>query len=357
MPDVSTINVLVTRSGTGFTIDVTPCNLDPDLTVKDFIVIQAGVLQSGANYQKTSRTIITYTGSSLGSTNIEVRRRTPVNVIQTVTYASRFNSALWNSELERNARWKAETELNGSGVSGVGIPIPNNGVYDSSWGSDIVYPPTRQAVYNKIQTLAPLSGAAFTTTPTVPNIAAVESTGNVPNTKYVSDNYAPLASPNLTGSPTAPTRAFGDSSVGLATTAYVQTNTTPFRVSGSVAARAAVAVTPGITSVSQLNVTLPRANPVMLKIYTSSTGGWGGGSSAATLVASWVYRIGATTIGETVATNGQAGAALFSPNLEYYVLPHALTTTTFTVEIFTRYNTATNLTWTAFTWYVEFCWQ
>ncbi len=231
MADISTANVIGVYSGTNFNISVTAANLDNDLSIKDFIVLQNNVLVPNTSYVKTTRTVLTYVGASLPvGTVIEVRRKTPTAPVQEVTYATRFSSALWNAEVERTARWKAEVEVNGAGLSGIGLPVPKDDPYGVLWASDTVYPPTRKSVYNQIQAMPTLASAAFTGSPTVPNLGAVESTSKVPNTKYLSDFYAPLANPNLTGNVSVPTRTQGDSSTGAASTAWVLGELTRYRI-------------------------------------------------------------------------------------------------------------------------------
>ena len=99
--DNTTAIVTDTKSGTGWTIDVTNCNLDADLTLKDFLVEFDDVGQNNANFTKLSRTSLQYTGTSIGSTTVGVFRRTPITRIQEVVYASRITSGLWENEFNR----------------------------------------------------------------------------------------------------------------------------------------------------------------------------------------------------------------------------------------------------------------
>lgn len=151
---MATANVVVSRSGTGFTIDVTAVNLDADLTLKDFIVLHNGTLVPTTSYTKTTRTVLTYNGLSFATTTIEIRRSTPVDVIQPITYANRMDSNLWNRELDRKTRWQEEIALNGAGSASVNLPIPKDDVYGSGWNGDTIYPPTRNAVYDKLETMS-----------------------------------------------------------------------------------------------------------------------------------------------------------------------------------------------------------
>ncbi|UZV39988.1 tail fiber-like protein [Leptolyngbya phage LPP-2, strain SPI] len=259
-----TSNKIVTVSGTGYTVDVTVCNLDADLTLKDFVVLHNGVLVSNTNYTKTTRTILTYTGTALPSTTVEVRRRTPTNYILGARYGSRIRSDDWNKELDRITRRAEEYELNGVGAGSItGSQAPQNDPFGASWASDIVYPPTRQAVYswgvnlvNATQLSSTLSSyvtntalstlltnyalsasPSFTGNPTVPTQLTTDSSTRIANTAFVQNlisglnlptTYAPLASPTFTGTPSAPTPAAGNSSTRLATTAFVSQSQRPF---------------------------------------------------------------------------------------------------------------------------------
>ena len=109
MVDNSTQSVSVTRSGVGWTVDVTNCNLSTDLTVKDFIVEFSGIVQSNSNFTKTSSTLLTYTGGSISSTTVTVFRDTDVARVQEVTYADRITSSLWENEFNRIHRILSES--------------------------------------------------------------------------------------------------------------------------------------------------------------------------------------------------------------------------------------------------------
>lgn len=223
---MATSNVLVSRSGTGWTVDVTACNLDTSLSNKDFVVLHNGTPYTQLNdYTKTTPTILTYSGTALGTgTTVEVRRKTPTTVIQPVTYGSRFSSDLWNKELDRNARWKEEADLNGVGAAfAAQLAIPDNGMYGTLWASDTVKPPTRKAVYDKVETLAPINSPAFTGTPTTPDTAQGSNGDTIVNSDRLLTELglkANLSSPALSGTPTAPTAAKRTNNTQLATTAY-----------------------------------------------------------------------------------------------------------------------------------------
>lgn len=99
--DNSTEIVTSTQSGTGWSVDVTDCNLSSDVGQKDFLVYFNDVVQSNTVFTKTSSTTVTYTGSSIPSTSVTVVRDTPTIRIQEVIYGDRFTSSLWENEMNR----------------------------------------------------------------------------------------------------------------------------------------------------------------------------------------------------------------------------------------------------------------
>ena len=99
--DNTTQSVTSTKSGTGWTLDVTLCNLDSSTALKDFIVTFDGVDQSNTNFTKLSKTSLQYTGSSIGSTVVVVYRDTPLDRIQEMVYNDRLQASLWENEFNR----------------------------------------------------------------------------------------------------------------------------------------------------------------------------------------------------------------------------------------------------------------
>ena len=183
-----TANVVGTYSGTSFTIDVTACNLDPNPAITDYVVLHNGVVVANNNgYTKTTQTILTYSGASLPSTQVTVLRSTPVSQLQPISYGARFSSALWNSELDRNVRWKEEAQLNGKGPnSTIIVPLPRNDPFGSVWSGDTTYPPNRAVLYNWGTTLAPLASPQFSGVPTVPTpVSATDRSTTIANTTWV----------------------------------------------------------------------------------------------------------------------------------------------------------------------------
>lgn len=226
---MATSNVLVTRTGTNWTVDVTACDLDPNLTLKDFITLIAGSVVPNSSFNKTTQTTLTYVGASLPSnTQVEIRRKTPNVVKSPALLGSRVRSSDWNSEFDRVHRHFEEYDLNGAG-STAQVALPKDDPFGVIWDGDTVYPPTRNAIYDYVVTLAPLASPSFTGNPTVPTQLTTDNSTRIASTAYVKNNltaYATLASPNFTGTPTVPTPGGSDNSTTIANTSWVRTYVT-----------------------------------------------------------------------------------------------------------------------------------
>jgi len=239
-----TANVIVSRTGTGWTVDVTAANLITNTSIKDFIVFHNGATVDVANYTKTSPTILTYTGSALGAgTTVEIRRFTDDGQISPVGYSDRLSSADYNAEVDRLHRIIAEARLNGIGGAGDFTPTLSNGAYGGTWSSDTLNGATRQAIYNKVEamaavdaTKAPIDSPAFTGTPVTTAPTVGDASTRIPTTQWTQNEFLRKGTADtvtathtfqngasFTGvSPTAPTPTAGDSTPKLATTAFVQ---------------------------------------------------------------------------------------------------------------------------------------
>jgi hypothetical protein len=153
---LSTQNVFTSRTGTGWTVDVTICNLDPDVLIKDFLVIftLAGVptVQNTAAFSKLTPTSIQYNGASIpASTPVEVRRRTPLDPRRLANYFSRFSSDDYNREIERISRRAYEYETSGIGsVGGLSASLLDD-AYSAAWLGDIVNGVTRNRLRIKFE--------------------------------------------------------------------------------------------------------------------------------------------------------------------------------------------------------------
>ncbi len=223
---MATNNVTVLRTGTGWTVDVTPCNLLADLTIKDFKVIIGGsTVANNADFAKTSQTVLTYSGAALAvNTSVEVRRSTPTVPYQVIQYAQRFSSGDYNTEVDRLYRKMEEYELNGVGAGSlVTVATPVDAAFGIAWDGDTLKPPSRNSVYDDLILRPYNANPAFTGVPTAPTAATATNTTQIATTAYVKNNlvnYATVASPALTGTPTAPTAAVNTNSTQLATTAF-----------------------------------------------------------------------------------------------------------------------------------------
>jgi hypothetical protein len=231
-----TSNVSTTSPGTSpFVVDVSACNLLEDLSVKDFQVFVGGSLSCSGlgctSWAKTTSTQLTYSGTAIANaTTIQIRRKTPNSVIQAVSFAQRFSSGLWNSELDRLVRWREEADLNGVGSgSTTAVALPVNDPYPTGWDGDTISPPTRNSVADALTLFARLSSPNFTDVPTAPTPPDNSSTNQIANTAFVSTRVtnALSNSPALGGNPTATTQPQGNSSNRIATTSFAQTLSRP----------------------------------------------------------------------------------------------------------------------------------
>lgn len=226
---MTTSPVFSTKSGTGFTIDVTACGLSTDLAVKDFIVLfgtsPSQVINPNANWTKTTSTVLTYNGTSLASTNIEIRRSTPTAPINTFAFSQKIASGDINAELDRISRRAEEYQIFGIGPgTQTTVTNPLDTPFGVAWDGNTVNPPTMNSVYDYVVGLAPKASPTFTGSPVAPTPSTSDNSTLVATTAYVKANlasYAPLASPTFTGSPVAPTQASSDSSTKIATTGFV----------------------------------------------------------------------------------------------------------------------------------------
>lgn len=225
MPTAPTITSV---SGNSFSVTVTPCGLDSDITLRDFVVLENNVLTANpTSYNKTSPTTIQYAGPTLPLTTLEIRRFTPRGQRQLAGVGiTKVSSQVWNKEFDRRVRIQEEVDTFGAG-GGFSVRLPIDTPYDVTWNGDTLFSPTRNSLYDKIETLAPLNSPTFTGTPLVPTQLTSDDSTRIASTAYVKANltpYAPLASPTFSGNPTATTQLTSDNSTRLATTAYVKAN-------------------------------------------------------------------------------------------------------------------------------------
>jgi len=243
-----TSNLITSNSGTGFTLNVTVCNLLPDILIKDFIVLHAGTPVPAADYNKLSQTSIQYVGSSIGTTAIEVRRRTPVDkiIIENPGFLQRLSSARYNQQLDRIQRYLEEVDLNGSGPgSVVSSPAPVNSPFGVGWASDTFFSATRKAIYDYVVTLATLVSPTFTGTVAVPNTSVGDSTTKPINTVSLLAQIASLFanSPAFGGTPTVPDTVQGTNTGQIINTRSVLSQITASLAGSPVLGTLATAVT------------------------------------------------------------------------------------------------------------------
>lgn len=280
-----TANTIVTRTGTNFTVNVTACDLDPDTTLKDFIVLHNSTAVSNISYTKTTATTLTYTGVALdANTTVEVRRKTPSSVILPMTYARKLSSDLYNRELQRKTRWQEEVDLNGAGSTSVALPIPRDETYGVSWNGDTIYPPTRNAVYQRLEALAPMANPSFTGIVTIPAVGLIESSTRAlahQDAALALSTKANLTSPVFTGTPniaaaTAITPSVSSDSTQVATTAWVKSwyfADRPLVVAGQT-----VSLSAGVTTTLTINWNvLKQAGGLTIgadKVIRTNSNGW-----------------------------------------------------------------------------------
>lgn len=99
----------------GFSIDVTPCNLDPDLSIKDFVAVyqirgSLPVVLNNDTLDKNSRTVLTYNGINLeaGVTIAVNRDTTALRVQETIRIGSVVSSSVVDAEVQNIYKLLAE---------------------------------------------------------------------------------------------------------------------------------------------------------------------------------------------------------------------------------------------------------
>jgi len=329
---MTTANVSTTSPGsTPFTVNVTVCNLLTDLTVKDFQIFVGGTFNcegsACTNWAKTTATQLTYSGTIIANgTSIQVRRKTPNSIVQLISFASRFSSALWNSEIDRIIRWREEADLNGVGAGAtITVALPNDGAYPTGWDGDIIQPPTRNATFDALQLFAKIDAPVLTGDARAPTPPDADNDTSIATTAWGQTRVsnALSGSPALGGNPTATTQAANTNNTRIATTAFVHqemkgaldwTDTTEIVATG----RYKNALINGRFDVWQRNTTFTWDNTTTT-IYTADK--WlaqnsnGGGTSAATSVTRQAFSPGQTSVPNDPAffwrvTNSTQGTSL-----------------------------------------------
>jgi len=161
--DNSTQNVSISgANGTDFNIDVTDCNLLQDTTIQDFVGFVDGNQQSDSNFEKLDQTTVKYVGPSLSNASVSIRRVTPPDRVQEISFGSRFSSALWEAELNRSSRRAYEYELNGTpGGASFSAPSIQDDAFSSSWDGNTSDGASKNALYDIISTKADIKDETF----------------------------------------------------------------------------------------------------------------------------------------------------------------------------------------------------
>lgn len=157
---ITTAAVNAVRSGTSFTIDVTAANLSENLNQKDFLVLDQTneVTLSNVNFTKTSQTVLTYSGADIGTNiSLEVRRNTPVERFQIQQFTNKFDSTVYNEEIDRILGRVFEITLFGAGATEFFIPTPQNQAYGATWATDLVRGRTANVLYAEMELMPRLA--------------------------------------------------------------------------------------------------------------------------------------------------------------------------------------------------------
>ena len=115
---------------TGFTVNVTSCNLDPNLVEKDFVVYNdtTDLAVNTTLWSKTSRTVLTYNGPAITAGNIlRIGRSTELDRVQnTIQLGSTLSSSILDAEILRIYKLIAEK------LAGFVVSNPVNNVVRST---------------------------------------------------------------------------------------------------------------------------------------------------------------------------------------------------------------------------------
>ena len=157
---ITTAAVNAVRSGTSFTIDVTAASLSENLNQKDFVILDQTneVTLSNTNFTKTSQTVLTYSGADIGTDiSLEVRRNTPVERFQVQQFTNKFDSTVYNEEIDRILGRVFEITLFGAGATEFFIPTPQNQAYGATWATDLVRGRTANVLYAEMELMPRLA--------------------------------------------------------------------------------------------------------------------------------------------------------------------------------------------------------
>lgn len=254
---------------TGFTVNVADCNLDSDLTVKDFIVINTSDNDASVPtslWTKSSRTVLTYTGPALTAGHVlQIGRSTELERVQeTIQLGSTVSSSILDAEILRLYKLIAEK------LAGFVVSNPVNNVTRST--STPFAAPT--ALGDEWHQFTP--GGSSTDPETIRVWVATDTTGDIDELGWF----------EVTGTD-------GVNGVnGIAATVNVGTVTT-----GAAGSNAAV-TNVGTSNAAVLNFSIPRGNT-------------GANGSAATIAVGTVTT-GAAGSNVSITNVGTSNAAVFN---------------------------------------------
>lgn len=200
----STVNAVETKVGTGWTIDVTVCNLTLDTAIKDFKVFDDGATMSNADFVKSSPTSLLYTGVAVLSSVITVIRITPINRVSTPVYRSTIDVVAYNGELNRIHQILSDLYTSGFGTALLGFAGQTFTGVSTFSGGTINYQTAVASIYSDAstslfqtgtsQTFASGSTVTFANAPTLtvkPNQLTATATELV-NADWVRQSVRPV---------------------------------------------------------------------------------------------------------------------------------------------------------------------
>lgn len=229
--------ITVSRSGTGWTVDVTALDLSPDLGTKDFLIQHNTVQQSLGSYQKTTPQLLTYVGPNLDpGTAVKIYRDSPSD-IPDLSFGAINSSTETNARFEAASRALADFRVFLGDLSSSTTPSVND-PFSIAWDGDTFNAPTRNALYDYLIGLAPLVSPALTGVPTAPTASFSVNTTQIATTAFVQAQFTNPKTITVawsftgtgTNSPTCVTQTPGDNSTRVASTAFVTAAVTALNI-------------------------------------------------------------------------------------------------------------------------------
>jgi len=277
------------RTGTGWTIDVTLCNLSASLAEKDFDPYTNGGINLLSNWTKTSQVLLTYTGVSLAaSTPISIVRRTPIVRVQELVYGSRLNTANYEGELNSLHKMMFDRSIQPPILLSPSL-IDYLTYVKATWAANVLQAPTARAVTAAIDSA--IASAAAPTSLAVSTFLTVGTTGAFTGALSTASTFQVGSTSQFAGTVNITT---GNLVVGAGNLSVTGTGT----FSGAVGTGAlTVTGTLGTSGLATLN-TLASGN-------TAITG---------TLSTSGLASLDAATVSNTTTLNGSTNTLTTAPN-------------------------------------------